>query len=43
MADMLFGPSLAYWPTLIFWSAIVVGLVASGLGLVRQRAFWLIG
>ncbi len=43
MADMPLGPYLAYWPTLIFWSAIVVGLVASGLGLVRQRAFWLIG
>ena len=43
MTDMPFGPSLPYWPDLIFWSAIVVGLVASGFGLVRQRASLLIG
>ena len=27
MADMPLGPYLAYWPTLIFWSAIVVVIV----------------
>ncbi len=26
-----------YWPALIFWSVIVVGLVPSGLGLFRRR------
>ena len=28
---------MPYWPALLFWSAIVVGLVASGLGLVWRR------
>lgn len=30
--------TLSYWPALIFWSVIVVGLVASGFGLVWRRA-----
>ena len=31
------------WPALIFWAAIVGGLVASAVGLVRQRSSLLIG
>ena len=31
------------WPVLIFWSAIVMGLVISGLGLVRRRPSLLVG
>ena len=31
------------WPALIFWAAIVGGLVISGLGLVRRRPSQLIG
>ena len=30
--------TLSYWPALIFWSVIVMGLVASGFGLVWRRA-----
>ena len=34
---------VSFWPALIFWPAIVVGLVAAGLGLVRRRPSLLIG
>ena len=34
---------LPFWPALLFWPAIVVGLVVSGIGLFRQRASLLIG
>lgn len=33
---------MSYWPALIFWPAIVVGLIASGLGIARRRAFPLV-
>lgn len=31
------------WPALIFWPAVALGLVASGLGLFRRRASLLVG
>ena len=39
---MPFLPTLP-WPALIFWAAIVGGLVIAGLGLVRRRPSLLIG
>ena len=43
MTDVPFGAVLPYWPAVVFWSAIVVGLVASGLGLFRRRPSLLVG
>ena len=43
ITDLPFGAVLPYWPPVVFWSAIVAGLVASGLGLFRRRPSLLIG
>ena len=34
---------MSFWPALLFWPAIVVGLIAAAFGIARRRVFPLLG